>query len=113
MFGKPQNESACECERSSEAKLAQSLHLLNSSEVQGKLTSGAGRAAKLAQDKEQSSAEKIRELYLSAFAREPREDELKYTLDYLAQPEFKDTTQQPIEDILWALVNSKEFLFNH
>src|SRR4029079_15695961 len=37
VFGKPENASACECERSSEANLAQSLHLLNSSEVQGKL----------------------------------------------------------------------------
>ena len=45
VFGRPEAASACECERSSEANLAQSLHLLNSSEIQGKLTAGSGSAA--------------------------------------------------------------------
>ncbi len=71
VFGRPESSSACECERSSEANLAQSLHLLNSSEIQNKLTSGGGRASKLAGDKNREHADKIRELYLTAFAREP------------------------------------------
>ena len=50
VFGRPESTSACECERSSEANLAQSLHLLNSSEVQGKLSAAGGRAAQLAAD---------------------------------------------------------------
>ena len=45
VFGRPQADSACECERSAEANLAQSLHLLNSSEIQSKLSDGKGRAA--------------------------------------------------------------------
>jgi hypothetical protein len=113
VFGKPQNESACECERSSDATLAQTLHLLNSREVQDKLTNGNGRAAHLAREKDRSARDKIRELYLAVFSREPRQDELQYTLNYLARVEFKDQPSQPVEDILWALVNSKEFLFNH
>ena len=47
VFGRPESASACECERSSEANLAQSLHLLNSAEIQGKLTAGNARAATL------------------------------------------------------------------
>ena len=44
VFGRPQRISACECERVSEANLAQALHLLNSDEVQGKLAAAGGRA---------------------------------------------------------------------
>src|SRR3712207_9578302 len=49
VFGRPQRISACECERVSEANLAQALHLLNSQEIQDKLTRGGGRADVLAQ----------------------------------------------------------------
>ena len=116
VFGKPEGNSACECERSQEANLAQSLHLLNSNEVQGKLSSGSGRAALLARDKDRPDEQKIRELYWWAFAREPiastnpEEDELGIALKYLGATENK---QQAYEDILWALINTKEFLFNH
>src|SRR5262249_37878728 len=65
-FGRPEASSACECERSSEANLAQSLHLLNSSDIQGKLTSTSGSAARLATDKSRANDVKIRELYLLA-----------------------------------------------
>ena len=55
VFGRPEASSACECERSGEANLAQSLHLLNSSDVQNKLSFGGGRAAKLSGDLTRSS----------------------------------------------------------
>src|SRR5262249_28409780 len=67
VFGKPEAASACECERSQEANLAQSLHLLNSSEVQGKLSSGTGRAARLAADTSRGDEDKVRELYLCVY----------------------------------------------
>jgi hypothetical protein len=110
VFGRPEAESACECERSAEANLAQSLHLLNSGEVQGKLADGNGRAAMLTRDKDLSDEEKVTELYAWVYARPPASDELELTLGHLAQAENK---QQAFEDILWALVNTKEFLFNH
>ena len=62
VFGRPDASSACECERSSEANLAQSLHLLNSGEIQGKLTSGAGRAGKLATETARPHEARVREL---------------------------------------------------
>jgi Protein of unknown function (DUF1549)/Protein of unknown function (DUF1553) len=110
VFGKPDNASACECERSSEANLAQSLHLLNSSEVQGKLSAGGGRAALLAAQKERSREEKIREIYLRVYSREPQSDEMAVAVGHLSKAKDEKLA---FEDILWALVNTKEFLFNH
>ena len=84
VFGQPQGDTACECERSQEANLAQSLHLLNSSEVQDKISSQSGRAALLAADKRPAAA-KIRELYRWVYSREPNEDELQIALAHLAK----------------------------
>jgi len=111
VFGAPEASSACECERSGDANLAQSLHLLNSKEIQDKLTNGSGRASTLARDKKRDHEDKIRELYLVAFSREPDSDERQVALDYIEKK--KDNVQHAYEDILWALVNTKEFLFNH
>ena len=111
VFGRPEASSACECERSSEANLAQSLHLLNSSEIQGKLTDGKGNAARLAGDKDRDHAAKIRELYLLAFARPPLDDETAIAIAHIDK--CGDDAKRAYEDIVWALINTKEFLFNH
>jgi hypothetical protein len=110
VFGRPESTSACECERSSEANLAQSLHLLNSSEVQGKLSAGTGRAALLAGDKARSREDKIREIYLRVYSREPQADETAVAVEHLSKAKDEKLA---FEDILWALINTKEFLFNH
>jgi len=110
VFGRPESSSACECERSSEANLAQSLHLLNSSEIQGKLTSGSGRAATLSADKERDNADKINELYLLAFARDPSSEEREIAISHIDKT---GDAKVAFEDIVWALINTKEFLFNH
>lgn len=111
VFGKPEASSACECERSSEANLAQSLHLLNSGEIQGKLTAGNGRAALMSADKAREHQAKLRELYLLAFAREPQPDELTIALAHIQKN--SEDPKRAYEDIVWALINTKEFLFNH
>ncbi|MBC8352825.1 MAG: DUF1549 domain-containing protein [Planctomycetes bacterium] len=108
VFGKPEAASACECERSADANLAQSLHLLNSTDIQGRLTNGNGRARQLAQDKELTDAEKVTELYYWAYARAPNDEELKFVLSHT---ETNENKQQAYEDILWAIFNTKEFLF--
>jgi len=111
VFGQPQADTACECERSQEANLAQSLHLLNSSEVQTKIASGTGRATLLANDKERSHDVKIKELYRWVYSRDPNADEIKIALAHVTKNE--KTPKIAYEDILWALINTKEFLFNH
>jgi uncharacterized protein DUF1549/uncharacterized protein DUF1553 len=111
VFGRPEASSACECERSSEANLAQSLHLLNSGEIQAKLTSATGSAARLAGDKGRPHEIRIRELYLLAFARVPTPEEMTIALAHIQKNE--QDPKRAYEDIVWALVNTKEFLFNH
>ncbi len=110
VFGRPESTTACECERSQSANLAQSLHLLNSKEVQAKLSDPKGRAAQFAADT-RSASEKITEIYLLAMSRQPSETELKTAVDYLEKK--KADPKAAYEDLLWAVINSKEFLFNH
>ena len=121
VFGRPDSSSSCECERSSDASLAQSLHLLNSKDIQGKLSSGSGRAAKLGNAKDTREVEaKIRELFLLAFSRQPSGSEVLLARQHLER-EVKDdkgnkkpvAAKESYEDIIWALFNTKEFLFNH
>ena len=111
VFGRPESSSACECERSGEANLAQSLHLLNSKEIQGKLTAGNGRAAALANDKERDHVKRLTELYNVAFSRNPVQQELEIATSHINK--HKNDPKRAYEDIVWALINTKEFLFNH
>lgn len=108
VFGKPESESACECERSVEANLSQSLHLLNSGDVQGRLQNGQGRAAGFNREPDRPDADKIRELYLAAFSREPLAEESTFVLTQIAKYQNK---QQAWEDVIWAILNTREFQF--
>ncbi len=110
IFGRPKRESVCECERSSEANLSQTLHLLNSSELQGKLGHGSGRAAKWVGDK-RPDLEKVDELYRVALSRAPTADERETCLAHLQKRRTEKKLRQGYEDLIWAVVNSKEFLF--
>ncbi len=109
-FGRPAGATSCECERLNEATLAQSLHLLNSKEIQAKLISDAGRAAAM-NASSQPAPELINELYLAALSRPATPAEIETTSKYLS--ERSDKKRQALEDIVWAIINSKEFLFNH
>jgi hypothetical protein len=111
VFGRPQRISACECERVSEANLAQALHLLNSDEVQTKLSRAGGRAEALANSKDtRPDADKVEELFLWAFARKPSADDTKAALDHIKK--YEANKKGAYENILWALINTKEFIFN-
>ncbi len=127
VFGRPESSSACECERSMGASLSQSLHLLNSKDIQTKLSADHSRASKLASD-ERTDDVKLADLYQMAFARSPSPSETTIFKDYLAHhlsavKDGKDAAEtaslkakarrEAWEDTVWALLNSKEFLFNH
>jgi len=109
VFGGPQRLRACECERVSEANLAQALHLLNSDEIQNKLSQGGGRAEKMAKDP-RPDAEKVQELFMWAFAHKPSADQLNLALAHIGQ--HPNDKKSAYENILWALLNTKEFVFN-
>jgi hypothetical protein len=121
VFGRPEGESVCECERVQSSSLAQSLHLINASDIRGKLSHPNGRAEKLSKET-RPAEEKIRELYLVAFSREPRADEMKSALGYLTEArvnaagqkvDAQKAARENFQDLIWALLNTKEFLFNH
>ena len=106
VFGRPQRLSPCECERVSEANLAQVLHLVNSEEIQSKIGRSGGRADLLAKDP-RPDADKIAELFLWALGRVPEESKLKLALDHIEQS--GKNKKQAYENILWALINIREF----
>ncbi|HJZ93016.1 MAG TPA: DUF1549 domain-containing protein [Gemmataceae bacterium] len=108
-FDRPKRVTVCECERSTGATLSQVLLLANSEEMETKIGAGDGRVAKLMKDKK-PPVEAIEELYLASLSRLPTDAEKNKTLGYLVHQANK---QQGLEDVLWALLNSKEFMFNH
>jgi hypothetical protein len=108
-FDRPRRVTGCECERSSGATLAQVLLLANSEEVENKLRSGDGLVAKLVKAKK-TTPEVVEELYVTAYARRPTKAELEKATAYVGKQENR---QQVLEDVLWVILNSKEFMFNH
>lgn len=124
LFGRPAAASACACERSSEASLSQSLHFLNSDDMRVRIAHPQGFAATAAKAKDPLDVS-IRSLYVRALAREPREPEIMLARSYLerklgnAEASGGDATAKDValrsawEDVVWGVLNTKEFLFNH
>jgi hypothetical protein len=109
-FDRPRRVTGCECERSTGATLGQVLLLANSDEVENKIADGNGRIAQLIKQ-QKTDRELIEEIYLSALGRYPHPAELEKTTTYVAAQ--TTARQQALEDVLWTLINSKEFMFNH
>lgn len=109
-FGRPNSSSDCPCERDLRTSVVQSLHLMHSKELQAKLASDKGRVRALTSGSS-TPAEIVTELYLLALGRHPNAGELAAAT---AAFQAKDATRQTAaEDVLWALLNSAEFVFNH
>jgi hypothetical protein len=109
VFGRPARQITCECERTSDLTVAQMLHLMNSPEINEKLAAKSGRVGELLSAK--LPPRRIAdELYLASVSRFPTLDESKAAIQALtAAPDG----EKAAEDLLWALLNGKEFLFNH
>jgi hypothetical protein len=108
LFGRPKRESPCDCERVDTPSISQVLHLMNSPEIQSQIENPKGRAALLAASS-RSGREAVEELYLACHGRPPRPSELEHALGEL---EGNSERQVVLEDILWALMNAPEFVFN-
>lgn len=109
VFGRPGRMSACECERVDAPALTQALELVNSAEIQRKLTTRTGYAERLA-TADRLPAELAAEVFRRVLAREPREQELKVAADFLAaEPDRAEACRS----LLWSLLATNEFLFNH
>jgi hypothetical protein len=121
VFGRPEGASVCECERVQSSSLAQSLHLMNAADVKAKLTVSNGRAEMLSKAAV-PEPDRIREIYLAAYSREPDAEELRIAEAHVTKPrtdaegkplDSQRAKRQGYEDLLWALMNTKEFLYNH
>jgi hypothetical protein len=108
-FGQPARELACECERESDSNLAQALQLINGQTINEKLRAPTNRIGRL-MAKNTSELEMLSDLYLSTVSRPPTQADIKTALDYVAKGQDK---RKAWEDVHWALLNSKEFLFRH
>ncbi len=108
VFGRPDPNQDPPCERIGDATVVQALHLMNSGHVHQKVTDDAGRAAELAAS-DLPPEQIVDELYLATYARFPTEGEKHAVL-----PEFSRegaTRRSATEDILWALLNTPEFVY--
>jgi hypothetical protein len=109
IFGRPPRTTACDCERAAEPALPQTLFRMTDTALLAKFTAADGRAVKLAKTK-LTSAEVVDELFLAALARYPKADEKEDAVKHLDEAKNR---QEAIIDVLWALVNTREFILNH
>src|SRR5262249_53286538 len=106
----PLRAVACECERSSDPNLSQALHLMNGELLNRKLVQGDGRLSRMLKDPKLTDETLVRRIYLLSFCRPPTAAELATAKTVLAEAPGRPAAAQ---DLFWAMLNSKEFLFNH
>ena len=108
LFGRPQRETPCECERSGEISLAQALGLINGPTVSDAIIDPKGRLAGLLK-KKLSNEQLVEEIYLAALCRFPRAKEKQTSLQHMQSATSK---AEGAQDLMWVLINSSSFLFN-
>ena len=109
LFGRPPRESSCECERRSDLSLPQALNLVNGKTISDAVADANGRIAKSILGG-RPDRDLIEDLYLASLSRPPTAAELASALKYLQTGSGRAARAQ---DLLWALVNSKAFLYNY
>lgn len=109
IFGRPLRTQVCDCERSAETGLAQAMYLLNDVDINRKVAADDGALAKLL-EKQTDDRRLIEELYLGTLSRRPQDTELQQAVAYVNQAASREAGMQ---DVLWSLLNLREFVFIH
>jgi len=109
IFGRPPRTTACDCERTMEPALPQTLYRMTDSRILTKLRNNNGRLAQLLKTKK-NDTEILDELFLATMTRLPNEDEKAAFIEHIKDE--KDRTSAFV-DVLWALINTREFVLNH
>ena len=110
-FGRPDREKTCECERTVEPSITQVLHLANGDTINQKLGAKNSRLERILEGKT-ANDKIVDEIFLSSLARYPKGAEKSKLLALLGETSDPDR-RQVVEDMYWAVLTSKEFLFNH
>lgn len=108
-FGQPARETVCECERNGDTSLGHALHLVNGPTLKTKLAEPDNRIGRLLAAG-RSDEQIVRQLYLATLSRPPSAEERAATLALIRD---EPDRRKAWEDVLWALINTKEFLFRH
>lgn len=106
-FGRPARQVVCECERTTQPNIAQAMHLMNGDFLNKKIADSSGRVELLTKAKPEAA---IEELYLATVSRSPSKGELAKAQSWV---NGATTAKDGLQDLLWVLLNSREFLFNH
>lgn len=109
LFGKPQRMDACECERDNGSNMLQALHFINGKSTLSRLQNPAARPALLLKLK-LSDEDQVKEMYLWSLARHPNAEEMRVSVEFLNSYPNRG---EALQDLQWALVNSKDFLLVH
>lgn len=107
-FGRATRETACSCEVKMEPTLSQALHLMNGDVVNNKIQQGG--LLKTLLDQKLTPPQVVEQLYITCLTRKPTEQELAALTPLFAEG---NDVNRSLEDVFWALMNSREFLFNH
>jgi hypothetical protein len=108
-FGRSPRDTVCECEATSDPSLSQALHLLNGSTVSQKIERGKVVQNWLKEDG-LTPEQAIERLFIRCLSRKPTDKETK---DLMATVSASASPEQGVEDVFWAILNSREFVFNH
>nr|WP_148080658.1 DUF1549 and DUF1553 domain-containing protein [Roseimaritima ulvae] len=108
-FGRSPRDTVCDCEATTDPSLSQALHLLNGSAISGKI--GQGKVVeRMIKDEGLNAEQVIERLYIRCLSRYPTDEEKKNLLVSVGEAANE---QQGLEDVFWAVMNSREFVFNH
>jgi hypothetical protein len=109
IFGRPPRTTACDCERAAEPALPQTLFKMTDQTLMNKISAPAGRAATLAKQK-LIDDEAVDELFLATLTRLPTAREKADGLDHLKGAKNRAAA---VQELMWALINTREFILNH
>lgn len=108
-FGRSPRATVCECEATTAPSLSQALHLLNGSSVHSKIAAG-GQVKKWIKDEKLTPEQVIQRIYVRCLSRQPTTEESQSLMEMVAD---KENATNDLQDVYWAVLNSREFVFNH
>ncbi len=107
-FGRSPRKTACDCEATTQPTLSQALHLLNGDTISRKI--GESKQLQESLDAGKTPAQIVELIYVTCLSRKPSAEEMQKLEPILAA---ESNPRNAVDDILWAVLNSREFLFNH